>query len=567
MKIHYQYYTKKSLIFSFPFSIWRESRERGLFILLVFSFFFSFFQINAQSLEQEKKRANTLLSPFHAVYLHIYHLNPQRYRPDSASRALNPYYGGSQARREELAIQLGQILDGNGLYYDFQKIPKESVYRDTVRKKNVFVPFAKFPEIYLEKVGHNWFYSRTTIEAIPYLYDKTFPFDTEYLSRILGTNPIKKYNFLGLNAIHYAGLIFLLLIPFILYTPLAWFLVLLVRLLSKLGANDEERRAKVNKLVRPISLFLIFILLEFIIPIWQFPALVSFYLFTITRIMRPVFAILAVNGLIRLMILYLQKKVIENPKVWYSNLVPFISTTLQVLAIVVGVFYMLEALSINVVGVLAGLSIGGLAVALAAQDTIKNLFGSLTIFLDKPFKVGDWITADGIDGDVEEIGVRSTRIRTFYHSILYVPNGKLADMIVDNLGLRVYRRYKTTLGLTYNTHPTKIKIFVETLKQIVLRHEKTRKDFFGIYFQEYGQHSLNIMFNIFFAVDSFEEEWATREEINILILELAHELNIDFAFPTQTLHFNKTSGKLPKEEPIFDIVAQKAENFLKEKGF
>ncbi len=534
--------------------------------LLFFFFFISFFQINAQSLEQEKKRANTLLSPFHAVYLHIYHLNPQHYRPDSSAKALNPYYGGSQARREELAIQLGQILDGNGLYYDFQKIPKESIYRDTIRKKNVYIPFPKFPEIYLEKVGHNWFYSRTTIEAIPYLYDKTFPFDTEYLSKILGTSPVKKYNFLGLNLIHYVGLIFLIFLPFILYTPLAWFLALLVRFLSKLGTNDEERRTKVTKLVRPISLFLIFILLELMIPIWQFPALISFYLFTITRIMRPVFAILAVNGLIRLMMLYLQKKVIENPKIWYSNLVPFIGTTLQILAIVMGVFYMLEALSINVVGVLAGLSIGGLAVALAAQDTVKNLFGSLTIFLDKPFKVGDWITAEGIDGDVEEIGVRSTRIRTFYHSILYVPNGKLADMIVDNLGLRVYRRYKTNLGLTYNTHPLKIKTFVEGLKQIVLRHEKTRKDFFGIYFQDYGAHSLNIMFNIFFIVNTFEEEWATREEINILILELAHELNIDFAFPTQTLHFDKSSGKMPEENPTQEILNQKINIFLKQKG-
>ncbi|TAG03533.1 MAG: mechanosensitive ion channel family protein [Cytophagia bacterium] len=543
-----------------------KNHQYYCYYFVILFFFFSFFQINAQSLEQEKKRANTLLSPFHAVYLHIYHLNPQHYRPDSAAKALNPYFGGSQARREELAIQLGQILDGNGLYYDFQKIPKESLYRDTIRKKNIFVPFPKFPEIYLEKVGHNWFYSRTTIESIPYLYEKTFPFDTEYISRILGANPIKRYNFFGLNAIHYAGLLFLVIIPFILYTPLAWFLALVVRLLSKLGTNDEERRIKVTKLVRPISLFLIFILLEFIIPIWQFPALISFYLFTITRIMRPVFAVLAVNGIIRLMILYLQKKVIENPKIWYSNLVPFMSTTLQVLTIVIGVLYMLEALSINVVGVLAGLSIGGLAVALAAQDTIKNLFGSLTIFLDKPFKVGDWITAEGIDGDVEEIGVRSTRIRTFHHSLLYVPNGKLADMIVDNLGLRVYRRYRTTLSLTYSTHPFKIKAFVEALKQIVLRHEKTRKDFFGIYFQEYGAHSLNIMFNIFFTVGTFEEEWAVREEINLLILELAHELNINFAFPTQTLHLDKITEKPTDNIPNFDTLTQSVERFLNRKG-
>jgi MscS family membrane protein len=522
-----------------------------------------FNSIEAQNLEQEKKRAHTLLSPFHTIYFHISQLNPERYRPDSAARALNPYYGGSQSRREELAIQLNQILDGNGLYFNFEKIPKENNYRDTLKKKNIYVPFPKFPEIYLEKVGHNWFYSRATIEAIPDLYDKTFPFDSQYLTKILRKNVGKKYIFLGLSIIDYLGIIFLILLPFLLYAPLAWLLALILRLLAKLGDTDEERRTKVMRLVRPISLFLIFLLVEILIPIWQFPALVSFYLFTTTRIMRPVFAVLAVNGVIRLLMLFLQKKAIEKPTVWYSNLVPFLSTTLQVLAIVIGAFYMLDALGINVVGVLAGLSIGGLAVALAAQDTIKNLFGSLTIFLDKPFKVGDWITADGIDGEVEEIGVRSTRIRTFYHSILYVPNGKLADMIVDNLGLRVYRRYRTFLNVDYDTPPAQLKAFVKGLQEMVKRHPKTRKDFFGIHFFEYGSHSLNILFNIFFNVETFEEEWQVREDINFMILELAKELDVHFAFPTQTLHIDNQTATYTLLNPSEELLNEKIDMFLK----
>ena len=141
---------------------------------------------------------------------------------------------------------------------------------------------------------------------------------------------------------------------------------------------------------------------------------------------------------------------------------------------------------------MATLSIGGLAFALAAQDTIKNFFGSLMIFVDKPFQVGQWITAPGIDGTVEEVGLRSTRIRTFSNSLIYVPNGKLADATIDNHGLRAYRRFSTQLAITYDTPPELIEVFVEGLRKIVLDHPTTWKDNFHIYMNDLNSHSLDI---------------------------------------------------------------------------
>ena len=194
----------------------------------------------------------------------------------------------------------------------------------------------------------------------------------------------------------------------------------------------------------------------------------------------------------------------------------------------------------NPTALVAGLSIGGLAIALAAQETIKNLFGSITIFADRPFKVGDWILADNIEGDVEEIGFRSTRIRTFSHSVVYIPNGRLADMTIDNFGMRIYRRFRTHIGLTYDSHPDTIKAFVHGIRELVARNPRTRKDFYGVNLNEFGASGLQILLYIYFEVQTTQEEWEAREEMMMHILDLAHLLELRFAFPTHTVHVEQT---------------------------
>jgi MscS family membrane protein len=328
------------------------------------------------------------------------------------------------------------------------------------------------------------------------------------------------------------------------------------------GIDFNRKRSK--RLARPLSWYLIFLLLYEVIPLWQFPARLSFYLLTSVRLALPIFAVVMGYGLIQILAIYLQENAKKRIDTWYEQLIPFIRATLQVVVIVFGFFYLLDALNVNVTGLIAGLSIGGLAVALAAQDSIKNLFGSLTIFIDRPFKVGDWITAEHIDGDVEEIGIRSTRIRTFANSILYIPNGKLSDMIIDNLGMRQYRRYRTLLNVRYDTPPAQLKAFIYGLREMVKHHPKTRKDFYGIHFFEYGKSSLDILFYIFFTVPTFEEEWLVKEEINFLILELADQLDVKFAFGTQTLHIESMPDNPPKNTNIIldENLKGKIEEFL-----
>lgn len=247
--------------------------------------------------------------------------------------------------------------------------------------------------------------------------------------------------------------------------------------------------------------------------------------------------------LVDLLAVYLNKFAEKTESTLDDQLVPLVRKALKLFVIVVGVLFVLQALDFNITALLTGISIGGLAFALAAQDTIKNLFGSVMIFIDRPFQVGDWIVTDDIDGTVEEVGFRSTRIRTFHNSVISIPNGNLANMTVDNMGLRKYRRYSTKLTVTYDTPPEQMQAFVEGLRKIVARHPLTRKDYYQIHLNEFGSTSLNVLFYVFFEVADWGEELAAKHDLNMLIIKLADTLSVRFAFPTQTLHIEDFPGR------------------------
>jgi MscS family membrane protein len=281
----------------------------------------------------------------------------------------------------------------------------------------------------------------------------------------------------------------------------------------------------------------------------------------------PFFATFVVFRLVDVFALYLEKLAGKSDSNLENNVVPLIRKVLRVFVIIIGVLVILQSIGVNITALLAGISIGGLALALAAQDTLKNLFGSLMIFIDKPFSVGHWITSGDIDGTVEEVGFRSTRVRTFRNSLTYVPNGKLADSTIDNHGLRKYRRLKMHIALTYDTPPDLIEVFVEGLRKIVDRHPNTRKDFYIIEFNEMGDFALKILFYIFFAVPTWPEELKARHEVLIEIVRLAEKLGVRFAFPTQTLHmenFPEKRSQTPQYDMDMNEFRKVMEDYFKE---
>jgi MscS family membrane protein len=228
-----------------------------------------------------------------------------------------------------------------------------------------------------------------------------------------------------------------------------------------------------------------------------------------------------------------------------SQLIRLVMRLVTVVAAIAILVAGADRLGMPAYSVLAGLGVGGLAVALAAQQTLANLLGSLIIMFEKPFAVGHFVKVQDIEGMVENVGFRSTRIRTFHNSLVTIPSSQLVNSTVDNMELREYRQVKTALNLTYDTPVEKIEDFVEGIKQILETHPQTRKDNIQVFFYEFGPHSLDILLNFFVKVPDRAAELNERQRIFLDILCLAEKNDVRFAFPTQTLHIES----LPEEKP------------------
>lgn len=238
-------------------------------------------------------------------------------------------------------------------------------------------------------------------------------------------------------------------------------------------------------------------------------------------------------------------KALQTSNKFDDLLVPMISKSLKVFVVVIGIVFAADNLNIDVTSLLAGLGLGGLAFALAAKDLLGNFFGSVTVLLDRPFSIGDWVVIGDIEGAVEEVGFRSTRVRTFYNSLVTMPNSILTTTKIDNMGARRYRRMKTMLAVTYDTSPERIEAFCEGIRKIIQMHPYMRKDAYQVYFNEYGAASLDILVYVFWATPDWNTELRERHRFLLDVLRLARQLEIEFAYPTQTLYLKRGDVETP----------------------
>lgn len=242
-------------------------------------------------------------------------------------------------------------------------------------------------------------------------------------------------------------------------------------------------------------------------------------------------------------------------------IVPMISKSLKILTVCVALLTAAQTFDVPILGLMGGLGLGGAALAFASKDAVANFFGSVTVLFDRPFEVGDWIVTEGAEGTVEMVGFRSTRIRTFYNSLITLPNSHLTTASVDNMGRRRYRRIKTTLGVQYDTSPDQLEAFCEGIRELIRRHPNTRKDYFHVYFNDFGASSLDIMLYCFVQCPDWGSELQSRHRLFADIVRLAEKLGVEFAFPTRTLHMTDAEQKKlpPHLEVPMDTGKQLAE--------
>jgi len=219
-------------------------------------------------------------------------------------------------------------------------------------------------------------------------------------------------------------------------------------------------------------------------------------------------------------------------------LAPLVGKTLRVFIIAIGGIIIIQNLTgVKIGPLLASLGIGGLAVALAARDSIANFFGTITILFDKPFQVGERIVIDQYDGVVESVGFRSSRIRTLTGHLVSIPNEKIVSSSLENIGRRPHIRWLTNIGITYDTPPEKAERAAQIIQEILENHEGMEEDFPPrVYFNGFNDWSLNILVIAWYHPPNYWDYQAWLQKTCLQIMQRFKAEGIDFAFPTKTIY-------------------------------
>ena len=220
----------------------------------------------------------------------------------------------------------------------------------------------------------------------------------------------------------------------------------------------------------------------------------------------------------------------------------FVVKSIRLFIIIIGIIAVLQEWGFNVSGFLASLGLVGMAFALAAKDTAANLFGSLVIFTDKPFRVGDWIKTPDVEGTIETIGIRSTKVRTFAQALVTVPNASLANSPILNWSKMGKRRIKMNLGLTYDTKGVVVEKIIDDIKIMLAKHKDIHQDTIHVYFSAFGDSSLNIFCYYFTKTTHWGEFMKVREDTYLQIMKIVETNGSNFAYPTQTLHIEQNNN-------------------------
>jgi len=502
-------------------------------------------------------------TPHAAVYNHLYFLQNDSYDPVEAAKSFGKMVGQEDAIQK--AIKLKQILDGGGHFVYMSQIPEENGYTDSLSGKSLYYLFPKvLPEIYVEKSANEWFYSKESFDAINKLHKKTYPFGTDYLLGLAPAN--SSFKVLGLYLWQYFGILALILIGAILFLLLKYILRPILRRIGKLSIHiNLEDDKLLNKTTRILSLLLVFILIKYLLPILQLPVKWTFFSIKAIDIIITVYIALLLLRVLDYLLNYFKGVTEKTESKMDDQLMPIISQMFKLIVIIGTLIQILHLINVNVTALIAGISIGGLALALAAKDTVSNLIGSLMVFMDKPFQIGDYIEVDGFGGTVKEVGFRSTRIQTKDTSVISIPNGKIANTALVNKGIRVFRLFETTLGVTYDTPPYFIEVFVEGLIKLIKEHPRVMNEDYYINLTGLGASSLDIIFRVYLDTTNYKEELEIKQDLILTILNMANELGVRFAFPSTTVYVEQFPGQkdlIPEYGDSKQVVREKVDSFL-----
>lgn len=460
-----------------------------------------------------------------------------------------------QESAREVALLLKEVLD-RVIVIDYSKIPQEGsefvLNTPRWRLKDTEIVISRQAEG--DRSGE-WLFSAQTVARAREFYEKVR--NLPYLKGTTGgagyqdlweheAFPMPQWmreKFLGLFIWQWLGILIAIFLGFTMRTLFSWIGALILKMARKTQTDWDDKL--VEAMVSPTALLAACGIWLLAVKVLGIRGSTQTVVNVGLQVLISICLIWIFYRLVGVLTQYIRLRASRSDSRLDDQLVKLVSSSLKTFVVVFGVLLAAQNMGVEIFSLLAGLGIGGLAVALAAKDTLANFFGSIMIMIDKPFQVGHWVIIGAIEGTVEEIGFRTTRIRTFYNSLISVPNSNIATTGVDNLGVRTYRRIKTTLDVTYDTAPDKMEAFVEGIKAIIQAHPDTRKDYYHVVFNDFAESSLRILLYFFLIVPDWSKELVERQKIFLDIIRLAEQLGIKFAFPTRTLHVEAAVGQVP----------------------
>lgn len=449
-------------------------------------------------------------------------------------------------RAEEIAVKLYAILSFKGLTAG--KTPSAST-EDALQITEV-----GGKGIYLTRTGPNWHFSKVTVANVPTIFREIEPklskqdmleladaSNTWLTVRMYVPERLKNTTFFLEDWQWLAGFLAIILLVFLQQASVRACRWLIIRVLPpRFGIPST---VNLTPLGRPIGVVIAttavqLFLLTLDLPIDAYTLTVQ-WISTVRIVALTILAIYLVDVVGD----RLSFRSTRTPSTIDDILYPLIQKASWLLVILVGIAQILSIHGVDVSGLVAGLGLGGLAFALAAKDTIENIFGSIAILIDQPFRVGDAINVGGVIGTVEQIGLRSTRLRTPDNSVISMPNSKVIAGHVDNLGVRPFARTRIMLNLSYDTKPQAIEALSHGIRELLRSHPLCKQDATAVFLNEFNATSLGVLVQFHLFIKDWSAEQAAKEEIYLAILRLIHELGISLAAPPQELRIAKSIAR------------------------
>jgi len=315
------------------------------------------------------------------------------------------------------------------------------------------------------------------------------------------------------------------------------------RWLLPLAQNQPELYESIIRLVRnPLRLLQLTLAVHIGLRYFALPEAVTRFASGLLLALITATVAFVLVKLVDVFVAFLRPRIAESESGLDAQVLPVLSRTLKVIILVIVAVLILQNSGYNISGLLAGLGLGGLAVALALQPTLANMFAALTLFVDRPFRVGDGVNVAGVAGSIESIGLRSTRIRTHEGTLVTIPNSAVVNAQIDNLQSRPTRRTNFTIGVSYDTSTEKLKRALEILRTVMQEHPGT--DTSRAHFKSYGDSALILDVGHWCAYLDYSQYLSCIEEINFEIKQRFEDEGIEMAYPTQTVYLVNKEGSV-----------------------